>query len=496
MPFVYNFPFFTIFVCMISGIVTPLLKNGKAAYRLSLFASSVGTALSAALLLRVAPNGESFSYMMGHFPAPWGNELSVGPMEALLATAICFVMLMALLGGRKDLFEDVLPEKQKFLFIMMDLNLAALLALTYTNDIFTSYVFIEICTIAACAVVMAKDTAATLVATMRYLIMSLLGSGLVLIGIVLLYCITGHLLFPNIQERVMAIAASGQFAMPLTVVIGLIVLGLGIKSAMFPFHLWLPPAYGSATTAASSVLSGLVGKGYIILMIRLFYKGFTIEVIRENHITDVVFVFGLAGMIIGSVNAMQEGHIKRMLAYSSVAQLGYIFMGIGLGTEAGIWAAVFQILVHAVTKPMLFGCAGALSACRHHEKKLHNLRGAAYENRLAGVGFTVGALSMIGIPLFGGFAAKVFFASSSLEMPGKMWLTLLTLALSTVLNALYYIPAVTVLWSKPQPQEKGETLPVDKTFTVSTVCFIAAVLVLGIFFDPIMTVIGTGVALL
>ena len=496
MPFVYNFPFFTIFVCMISGIVTPLLKNGKAAYRLSLFASSGGTALSAALLLRVAPNGESFSYMMGHFPAPWGNELSVGPMEALLATAICFVMLMALLGGRKDLFEDVLPEKQKFLFIMMDLNLAALLALTYTNDIFTSYVFIEICTIAACAVVMAKDSAATLVATMRYLIMSLLGSGLVLIGIVLLYCITGHLLFPNIQERVMAIAASGQFAMPLTVVIGLIVLGLGIKSAMFPFHLWLPPAYGSATTAASSVLSGLVGKGYIILMIRLFYKGFTIEVIRENHITDVVFAFGLAGMIIGSVNAMQEGHIKRMLAYSSVAQLGYIFMGIGLGTQAGIWAAVLQILVHAATKPMLFGCAGALSAARHHKKQLHYLKGAAYENRLAGVGFTVGALSMIGIPLLGGFAAKIFFATASLDSPVKMWMTMLTLALSTVLNALYYIPAVTVLWSKPEEGEKGEKLPPDKTFAVSTVCLIAAVLALGIFFDPIMAVIESGVALL
>ena len=140
MPFVYNFPFFSIFVCMVSGIITPLLKNGKSAYRVSLFASAAGLCLSAALLLRVAPAGESFSYMMGHFPAPWGNELSVGPLEALLATAVCFVMLMALLGGRKDLFEDVLPEKQKFLFIMMDLNLAALLALTYTNDIFTSYV--------------------------------------------------------------------------------------------------------------------------------------------------------------------------------------------------------------------------------------------------------------------------------------------------------------------------------------------------------------------
>ncbi|HAG57167.1 MAG TPA: sodium:proton antiporter, partial [Ruminococcaceae bacterium] len=97
--------------------------------------------------------------------------------------------------------------------------------------------------------------------------------------------------------------------------------------------------------------------------------------------------------------AIKEGHIKRMLAYSSVAQLGYVFMGIGLGTDIGIVAACFQILVHACTKPMLFSCASALSAGRHHNKKLHALRGAAYENKLAGVGFTVGALSMIGIPL-------------------------------------------------------------------------------------------------
>ena len=114
---------------MISGIVTPLLKNGRWAYRLSLFASGAGVLLSGVLLGRIGPANESFSFMMGHFPAPWGNELSVGPLEAVLATAVCLVMMMALLGGSRDIFEDVLPEKQKLYFIMMDEILAALLAL-------------------------------------------------------------------------------------------------------------------------------------------------------------------------------------------------------------------------------------------------------------------------------------------------------------------------------------------------------------------------------
>ena len=171
-------------------------------------------------------------------------------------------------------------------------------------------------------------------------------------------------------------------------------------------------------------------------------------------------------------------------------------MGIGLGTDIGVMAACFQILVHASTKPMLFGCASALSASRHHNKQLHALRGAAYENKLAGVGFTVGALSMIGIPLFAGFAAKVFFASATMAQPVKMWMTLLTLALSTVLNALYYIPAVTVLWSRPVDGETGEKQPKDPAFAVSTVVFIAAVFFLGICYQPVVELIQTGLSLL
>ncbi len=498
LPFVYNFPFFSIFICMISGIVTPVLKNGRWAYRLALFASGTGFALSAVLLFKIGPAKESFTFTMGHFPAPWGNELFAGPLEAVFAVAECLVMFLSLLGGKKDLFDDILAAKQKFYFIMLDEILAALLVMTYTNDIFTAYVFIEISTIAACAVVMAKDTSSTLVATMRYLIMSLLGSGLVLIGIVLLYSVTGHLLFPNLQGKILQMAAAGNYDIPLTVVVGLIVMGLGIKSAMFPFHLWLPPAHGSATTASSSVLSGLVVKGYIILMIRLFYRVFTIGFIRQLKLTNVLFVFGLAGMIAGSVGALKENHIKRMLAYSSVSQLGYIFMGIGIGTDAGILAACFQILVHACTKPMLFSCAGALSAARGHSKNLADLKGAAYENRLAGTGFTVGALSMVGIPLLAGFAAKMFFAGSAVSAGYvKMWAALIVLALSTVLNALYYIPAVAVIWSRPDDKSLPEKhAKCGVSFAVSTAAFMCCVFFLGIFYRPVMTLIESGLALL
>ena len=118
--------------------------------------------------------------------------------------------------------------------------------------------------------------------------------------------------------------------------VGLIVAGLGVKSAMFPFHLWLPDAHGGATTASSAILSGLVLKGYIVLLLVMILRVFSLELMVELGAADVILAFGLLGMIFGSLAAMRENHIKRMLAYSSVAQVGYIFMGIGLGTMEGL----------------------------------------------------------------------------------------------------------------------------------------------------------------
>lgn len=498
-----NFPFFCIFLAVVAGIVSSVVRNGRAAYYMSLAAAAAVTVMSALLLSYLVGNDSSFTYSMGRFAAPFGNELKAGPLQALFALSFSLVMGLSLIGGRRDLFHDILPEKQSLNFVMVDLLLASLLAFCYTNDVFTGYVFIEISTISACALVMAKDTGNNLIATVRYLFISLLGSGLFLIGVAMLYGITGYLLMPQLSTAVAFLAATGDYRLPLTVSAALIVIGLGIKSAMFPFHLWLPAAHGGATTASSSILSGLVLKGYIVLMMVIMVRVFSLDLTVRLGINNIVMAFGLLGMIVGSVEAVREHHVKRMLAYSSVAQVGYIFMGIGLGTEAGLVAASFHILVHACCKPLLFCCAGRLSAVSGHHKSLKNLRGSAYRDVLAGAGFTVGALSMIGIPLFGGFVSKVYFASASLSSD-QAALNLLVIAVSTVLNALYYIPAVLAVCTKPPAEEEKalaadvdpESLKPDLAFIGTAAALILLIFFLGIFYHNVTDIIRAGIRLL
>ena len=343
---------------------------------------------------------------------------------------------------------------------------------------------------------MARDTAKTIAATIRYLVISLLGSGLFLIGIVLLYCITGHLLMPNLQEKILELVTTGQYIIPLTVVAGLITTGIAIKSALFPFHAWLPFAHGGATTASSSILSGLVLKAYIVLLIKIFYSVFSIELVRTLNVTNIMFIFGIGGMIYASLKAMHEEHIKRMLAYSSVAQIGYVFMGMGLGSDVGMTAAVYQIIVHAVTKPLLFASASRLSEVQGHEKSLYRLRGSARTSKLSGIAFTLGALSMVGIPLLGGFMAKYMFAEAAVMLnPNKQWFTLIALAASSVLNALYYIPAVIAIWTPSEFMVKGEKKK-NTAYNIAAPILMALIVIMGICCIPVSEVINTGLSLL
>ena len=346
-PFVENFPFFSIFLAILAAIVTAAIRSGRISYWITIGVCAASALLNGWVLEYTYAEGVSFTYAMGRFLAPYGNAINCGPLQALLAAVFSLVMALALAGGRRDLFQDILPEKQKFYFVMVNMLEASLLALTYTNDMFTGYVFIETSTIAACALVMAKDNGPNLIATIRYLFMSLVGSGLFLIGLTILNSITGYLLMPSLAEAVAELRLSESYTLPLTVAVGLLVAGLGVKSAMFPFHLWLPDAHGGATTASSAILSGLVLKGYIVLLLVMILRVFSMELMVELGVTDVILAFGLLGMILGSLAAMRENHIKRMLAYSSVAQVGYIFMGVGLGSIEGLIASCGPCLLQA-----------------------------------------------------------------------------------------------------------------------------------------------------
>ena len=442
MAFIQNVPFFSILLSMISGIFSSVLKR-KAARTVTVVLTSTVLVMNLMLTFFLLQTGESYTYMMGHYPAPFGNEIRAGILESVMASVFALILLLSLLGGLHKINEQINDQKQNLYFIMVDLMLASLLALVYTNDLFTAYVFIEINTIAAAALIMFRQNGHCLAAATRYMIMNLLASGLLLMGITMLYGITGHLLMSNIRESVAQIFAAGEYQTSLTVVVVLISVALCIKSALFPFQEWLPDAYGYSTPASAAMLSSLISKSYIFLLIKIFYRVIGMEVVVATGMTNILFLFGIIGMILGSVSAIRERDIRRMVAFSSVAQIGYIYMGLGLGTREGVIAAVFHMIIHAAAKSMLFLSASGLVDVSGDIKQFRPLRGSGYRHKAAGVAFTVGALSMVGVPLFGGFLSKVYFASSALDFGGiRAVIVLAALAVSTLLNTMYFLHTV------------------------------------------------------
>lgn len=451
--------------------------------------------LSAVTLAYTLSTGSSFVYTMGRVSAPWGNEIRAGALEALFALMFSGILLFSITGGLRDINRDIPNNKEHFFFVMISLLLGALLAVTYTNDIFTAYVFIDIITISACSIITIKPGGKPLIATMLYLIMSLVGSSLVLLSISLLYAVTGHLLMEPLHGAVQALAAAGSYTLPLFVLFALMAVGLAMKSALFPFHVWLPGAHASATTASSSILSGLIIKCYLIFLLKVICRVLGPAVAAQIHVGDMLLIFGILGMIIGSLYAIRQRDIKRMLSYSTVAQIGYICIGIGLGTTAGRVAACFHILVHAVAKAMLFTSAGGLIGVSQHRRDYDSLRGAARRDPLSGAVFLCGALSMVGIPLFSGFVSKFYLAFASVNTPFTEVVVLSVMVVSTLLNAMYYLPVILGLFSKPLDETSAPARAYNPfLYRFSLSAFMVFHMGLGLVPTPILEIIEQGLA--
>lgn len=496
MEFVKNVPFFSIMLCMISGVTATMIP-AKVAKWWTVALSAVVAALNAWLLCFLLNSNESFTYMMGHFPAPWGNELKGGILEALLAVVFSLILLTSMLGGMNKLETQVDPNKHGIFCTMLDLVLAAMISMLYTNDLFTGYVFIEIMTLAACVLIMSRQNGRTLVSAMRYMIMSLLGSGLILIAITLTYNLTGHLLMQNIKESFAVLHASGQYEVPITVIIGLFFVGLGIKSALFPFHTWLPDAYGYATPSASAVLSSIVSKAYIFLLIKIFYHMIGIEIVRSNHVLNLLFIFGVTGMIMGSLGAIRSHDLRRMSAFSSVAQIGYLYAGMGLCVEAGFVAALYHMVMHSFAKSALFISSSGLADASGDSKRFSDLRGAGYRYPAAGLCFTISAMSIVGVPILGGFVSKLYFSQAAFAYGGNhMWVMLSALALSTFLNVLYFIRTIITLYRPPKKGYEPPAFKKSKRLTVALWLFVVLNLLVGVLASPLVDAITRGLHML
>ena len=459
MQFVVNFPLFTIVLSLFSGALCFMLP-GKAARRYTMCYEAFLTVLCLWILQYTYLNG-AFTYVMGEFPAPWGNEIRAGVLEATTALIFMIIMLTAVFCGYRFIEKDLDLSKENLYYALLNLMTAAILSMIWTNDLFTGYVFLEILTLTSCGLLIVREIGRTTLAAIRYMILNLLGSGLFLLGVVLLYDLSGHLLMVPIQNAIRELAADPNTFPVLTISTAILTIGLSIKSGLFPFHFWMPDTYGWATPTSAAIMSSLVSKAYIFLLIKIYWRVIGIDIVERMPIRNILLVLGIAGMVIGSVQALHADNINRMAAFSSAANIGYIFMGIGIGGVAGYTAAIFHIFAHAVTKAMLFLTTPRLAEVSGDSLLFKELQGSGLRDRDAGVFFTISAFSMIGIPIFAGFAAKLQFGLAAVE-DGAGWrliLVFLALAVSSMLNALYFVRTIIRIYSRPNESTRMEVRP-------------------------------------
>jgi multicomponent Na+:H+ antiporter subunit D len=314
-------------------------------------------------------------------------------------------------------------------------------------------------------------------ASFKYLLLATVGSGFVLTGITLIYLITGNLNIPFIAMEFSKVYS--QYPYLIWTVLSFFLVGFGIKSALFPLHVWLPDAHSSAPTTSSAILSGLVVKAYIITLIKIYFLIFGFELLNDILIRHMILIMATMAILGGSMFAFVQLNLKRRLAYSSVAQIGYIFLGIGLGSPIGLAAGIVHIFNHALMKACLFLAAGAIYR-QTGEKNVNHLQGIGFQMPITMGAFTVAAFSMVGLPLFNGFISKWYLAKGSIEAGMPMFVGLIIL--SGLLNASYFLP---IVWQAffVVDEHEPKTFTLDKiplSMSLSMAALAAGVIYFGI----------------
>lgn len=406
----------------------------------------------------------------------------VSPLEGLMLVFFTSVGGLIIWASIYMIDHDIKKERISLYYITCLVLIGLLCGIVLVDNLIVNFILIEISAFLAAAIVMIKDSEENYKAGLKYLMLSIFASAFLLVGIVILKNLSGTYDINRMSQNLMAISNLN----PIKLSIIFILIGVGFKSALFPFHIWLPGAHGSAPAPSSAILSSLVLKAYIIFLIKLIYIGYGIGTVKLLNIFNVLLILGSAAMIYGSLMAIMQTQLKRMIAYSSVAQIGYIFMGLGLGNSLGLVAALFHIIVHGVTKACLFLNAGTIIMATG-KKEIKEMEGLGRELPITMALFSLCGLSMIGIPLLAGFSSKWNFGLAIMD--SRTYWVIIILSLSSLLNALYYLPiSIKAYFSlKDIGVEKVE----EKVFNKLPMIILGLMVVLmGVFSNPMINLIS------
>lgn len=438
MDTVSKLPFYCVLIPLIASFCMPVLARWKKEYCAPLATLVTGSVFIITIIIGVhVIQGEPISYHVSGWEPPWGIEIVVESLSSIMIMLLSGISLFILIYSFTAIKHELERIVTGWYYTAFLLCLSGMIGLVISNDVFNMYVLIEITGISACALVAAKGTRLSTEAALKYLLLATIGSGFILFGIGFLYMITGHLNITYIALELSLVKDS--YPILIWTTLSFFVVGFGVKAALFPLHLWLPDAHSSAPSPSSAILSSLVVKVYIIAFLKILLIAFGLEIFHETYIRHLIIILAVIAMLAGSFFAFVQIELKRRLAYSTVAQIGYVFLGIGLGTPWGLAAGMLHIIVHAFMKTCLFLCAGAI-AYQTGRKHVNEFTGMGYMMPITMGAFSVAAFSMVGIPLFGGFISKYGLALGSLE--ANLPLLILVIILSGLLNATYYFPII------------------------------------------------------
>ena len=478
-----HLPALQVVIPLIAAPLCLLAGRASLAWIIAFLASACATATAVILAYQTLHHGP-ISYHMGGWAPPWGIEYAVDSANAFILLLVSGIATVVLLYCPSSVSKEIRAGREHLFYCMFILCLTGLLGIAITGDAFNVFVFLEISSLSSYALIAMGSQRKALTASFQYLIMGTIGATFFLIGVGLLYMITGTLNMADLQTRIPQI----QDSRPLLAAFAFITVGLALKAALFPLHLWLPNAYTYAPSGVSAFMAATATKVSLYVLLRFTFTIFGAEfAFGELPLHWVLLVPAVIAMFAGSFSAIFQRDIKRMLAYSSVAHIGYITLAIALASQAGVQAAMLHMFNHGLMKAALF-CALGCIFYRIGSTRIEAMAGLGRQMPWTFAAIVAGGLSLLGAPLTAGFISKWFLVQAALEQ--SLWWLVVLLVASSLLAVVYVWRLVEALYFKEPAAGRENVREAPLSVLLPTLLLAAANIYFGL--DTRLTVELTG----
>jgi multicomponent Na+:H+ antiporter subunit D len=441
MDLLAHLPALQVIVPMLSAPLIVMLQPRGLAWAGATAVALVSFAIALTLALAVL-DGQTLVYAMGGWVAPYGIALSVDAFSAIMLLVVTGAGAAAMLAAKPSIDKQIELERQPLFYSAWLLALSGLVGIVVAADAFNIFVFMEISSLASYILIAGGPDRRALPSVFKYLMMGTIGATFYLIGVGLIYMMTGTLNLADMQARLGDVTDIN----PVLVAAGFITIGLALKAAVFPLHVWVPNAYTHAPHMVTVFLAACATKVALYVLIRFDYMVFQ-TTLDDHRMQFALFAMPLAilGILVASAVAMFEGNIKRLLASSSIAQIGYILLGASFVSIAGLSASAVHLFNHALAKGGLF-LAVACLAYQYRDLRLDQLGGASTRMPWTCAAFVVCGLSLIGIPGTAGFISKWMLINAALESGPWGWGIIAIILVSSLMAVVYIWRIVEALY--------------------------------------------------